>query len=371
MESARRYSSTTRAGVYGGFFLNGNQMRPDHESLGSGTQEEAREAGKESGSADSLAARLEEMRTRLNGFSSRVIAGRTVIGSRNTMGLMGSIRDQSFQYLFQALFRGSRGSLYYGASLNSRTGMGFGQMNTPAGGDIMSLPGGGSVRTTEFVQMYQYEETELTTFSTQGTVKCADGREISFNLNLQMSRSFQQYYEERFVMSEVNFCDPLVINLDGNITDLSDQTFLFDIDSDGEQDNISRLSQGSGYLALDKNGDGTVNDGSELFGTASGNGFADLAKYDNDGNGWIDEGDEIWNKLKIWIMDENGESQLYSLAEKGLGAICLMNMGTDFTLTDEDNAAKGMIRQSGVFLYENGAVGSVQQVDVAKYDNVS
>ena len=83
-------------------------------------------------------------------------------------------------------------------------------------------------------------------------------------------------------------CDPLVINLDGNIAELSDQTFLFDLDGDGEMDEISELSAKSGFLALDKNGDGTINDGTELFGTRSGNGFQDLSAYDTDHNGFID-----------------------------------------------------------------------------------
>ena len=129
-----------------------------------------------------------------------------------------------------------------------------------------------------------------------------------------MSRSFQEYYENTISYKRTSMCDPLVINLDGNIADLSDQTFLFDIDGDGKEDEINRLGAGSGFLALDKNGDGIINDGSELFGTKSGNGFADLAAYDTDHNGFIDEGDEIWDKLKIWVMDENGNQQLYSLS---------------------------------------------------------
>ena len=217
-----------------------------------------------------------------------------------------------------------------------------------------------------------YEERENTAFQTQGTVKCADGREISFDLNLSMSRSFQTYYEENYQAvhrtKTAAMCDPLVINLDGNIAELSDQTFFFDIDGDGKKDEINRLAPKSGYLALDKNGDGVINDGTELFGTKSGNGFADLAAYDTDGNGFIDEGDEIFNKLKIWITDENGHQQLVSLADKGVGAICLQNIATDFDLTGQDGSAKGRIRNTGIFLYESGAVGSVQHVDVAKYN---
>ena len=211
-------------------------------------------------------------------------------------------------------------------------------------------------------------EAEDTQFSTAGTVRTADGREINFNVNVGMSRRFQQTFRDDLELASFTMCDPLVINLDTDVAELSDQTFYFDIDGDGEQDEISQLGAGSGYLALDKNGDGVINDGSELFGTASGNGFADLAKYDGDGNGWIDENDAIWQKLKIWTKDENGNDVLYRLAEKGVGAICLQNTSTDFTVMGQEGKTKGAIRNSGVFLYENGNVGTVQHVDIAKYD---
>ena len=113
-----------------------------------------------------------------------------------------------------------------------------------------------------------------------------------------------------------------------------------------------------------------INDGSELFGTRSGHGFADLAAYDVDGNGWIDEADEIWDRLKIWYKDEKGEDVLCSLKDKGVGAICLQNASTDFSLKSGDlNRTLGAIRSSGIFLYENGNVGTIQHVDVAKYDS--
>lgn len=211
-------------------------------------------------------------------------------------------------------------------------------------------------------------EAEDTAFSTVGTVRTSDGRQIQFNVNVGMSRQFQQYYEQNMELDAFSMCDPLVINLDTDVAQLSDQNFYFDIDGDGVLDEVSQLGAGSGYLALDKNGDGVINDGNELFGTASGNGFKDLAQYDEDGNGWIDENDAIWSQLKIWCKDENGNDVLYKLADKGVGAICLQNVSTDFTMKGEDGRTKGAIRNSGVFLYENGNVGTVQHVDVAKYD---
>ncbi len=72
--------------------------------------------------------------------------------------------------------------------------------------------------------------------------------------------------------------------------------------------------------------------------------------------------------MKIWVMDENGNQQLYSLAEKGIGAICLQNASTNYTLADDQNEAKGMVRRTGVFLYENGNVGTVQHVDMALHE---
>ena len=67
-------------------------------------------------------------------------------------------------------------------------------------------------------------------------------------------------------------------------------------------------------------------------------------------------------------MEPDGSCRLYTLADKGIGAIYLGHVNTDFTLTNQFNEAKGMIRSTGLFLYESGAVGSVQQVDVVKFE---
>ncbi len=213
----------------------------------------------------------------------------------------------------------------------------------------------------------RYEEYESTSFSAKGIVRCADGREINFNIDVSMSRSFVQETSLDLGIEVIKTCDPLVINLDHNIASVSDQKIRFDIDGDGELDTVNRLNERSGYLALDKNGDGVINDGNELFGAKSGDGFADLAEYDSDGNGWIDEDDEIWDKLKIWVTDAKGHSQLYSLSEAGLGAICLNKMATEFADKNEDNASRAFIRSTGIFLYESGMAGTLQHLDLVKY----
>ena len=215
-----------------------------------------------------------------------------------------------------------------------------------------------------------YEETERTDFSTVGKVITADGREIDFNLSLTMSRSFKEEYMKQtdiYADNALDVMDPLVINLRGNIANVSDEKVFFDLDSDGELDSISRLNSDSGYLALDLNGDGIINDGSELFGTSSGDGFADLAKYDEDGNGWIDEADSIYSKLRIWVTEDDGSQSLYTLKSADVGAICLQKQSTDFALKSlYDNHTNGLIRETGVFLHEDGSVGTVQHLDLVR-----
>ena len=224
-----------------------------------------------------------------------------------------------------------------------------------------------TIRRVNLTASYYHEEAEDTAFRTSGTVRTADGREISFGLELGMSRRFREETKIENITEIVDLTDPLVINLDGNIAGLSDQKFMFDIDADGEEESISYLQGGSGYLALDKNGDGVINDGSELFGTKSGDGFADLAEYDADGNGWIDENDPIFDKLLIWAKDENGKDELYTLKEAGVDAICLQRAATDFSLNSQkDNTQNGQIRSTGIFLYENGNAGTMQQLDLAQ-----
>ncbi|MBQ8044621.1 MAG: hypothetical protein IJ272_10855, partial [Clostridia bacterium] len=206
----------------------------------------------------------------------------------------------------------------FGASSSMSFSMGISAMS-------VSGSGAGATGATTFVRTTAVSsfvtELENTTFKAQGLVKTADGREISFGVDLEMSRAFCAKYNS-LSQEEVIFTDPLIINTDENITSLSDQKFLFDIDSDGDEEEIS-FANGGGFLALDKNNDGKVNDGSELFGTKSGNGFKDLAMYDSDGNGWIDENDSVFNDLKIWTKDEEGKDRLVSIKSAGVGAIYL------------------------------------------------
>ena len=212
-----------------------------------------------------------------------------------------------------------------------------------------------------------YTETESLDFSASGTVKTADGRELQFNLEISMERSFSFQTSQQIQIGNATQQkkDPLVLNVNAPAAQLTDQKFDFDVDSDGQADKVSMLQPGSGFLALDKNNDGKVNNGSELFGAQSGNGFADLAKFDDDGNNWIDQADAIFKKLKIWFKDAAGQDSLIDLSHLKIGAIFLGAIQSDFKLNDADNNNNGDVRSSGVFLKEDGQAGSVQQIDLA------
>ena len=208
-------------------------------------------------------------------------------------------------------------------------------------------------------------ESESTTFASSGMVKTQDGRSIDFNIEVSMSRAFTSQINTLTTQNYIK-TDPLVINLDTDIGSVTDQKFLFDLDSDGEEEEISFAGKGSGFLALDRNGDGRIGDGSELFGTKSGDGFKDLAAFDEDGNGWIDENDRMYSKLKVWTKDEAGNDYLINLKDADVGAIYLDNADTQFSLKDGNNRLNGEIKKTGIYLHEStGAAGTLNHVDLA------
>ncbi|MBQ2900292.1 MAG: hypothetical protein IJE49_12520 [Agathobacter sp.] len=208
-------------------------------------------------------------------------------------------------------------------------------------------------------------EYESTSFMTQGKVQTEDGRSIDFNVAFSMSRACSACINTMEVSNYI-LTDPLVINLNTEMTEISDQKFFFDIDSDGKEEEISELGKGSGFLALDKNEDGIINDGNELFGTQSGDGFKDLKAYDEDRNLWIDENDEIFHKLKVWMKDEEGNDILIDLKDADIGAIYLGNANTEYSFKDDSLNTNAVLRKTGVYLREStGKVGTVSHVDLA------
>ncbi|MCL2458580.1 MAG: hypothetical protein FWF31_06975 [Desulfobulbus sp.] len=238
---------------------------------------------------------------------------------------------------------------------------GQGQTPVQEGGQGVQLPPGWALR---YERHETYHESESTTFNAQGTVITADGQQIEIGIQLNMSRSFTSTMDEVLQIGQAALKDPLVINFGGTAAQLTQKTFSFDIDADGVDNQIAFVGPGSGFLALDINNDGVINDGGELFGAKTGDGFAELAAYDTDHNGWIDENDAIFSRLRIWIKTASGEDQLLSLKDQGIGAIYLGRIDTPFSVKDDSNTLQGQVRATGLFLFENGGAGTMQQLDL-------
>jgi len=208
-----------------------------------------------------------------------------------------------------------------------------------------------------------HHESETTQFTTKGTIQTADGKQVTVDLELNMSREFIS--ETRINLRAGDALkDPLVVNFTGNAAELTQRKYSFDIDADGQTDQIAFVKPGSGFLALDKDGDGVIRVGSELLGAISGDGFAELAAFDGDENGWIDEGDNVYDRLRIWSKDAEGNDHLMALGKRGVGAIYLGHTSTPFLLKGDENQTLGMVKESGVFLSEEGEAGSIQQIDL-------
>lgn len=237
----------------------------------------------------------------------------------------------------------------------------FASPNQTVGGDAPPPPSAGFG--VEYDLHEEHRETEVTQFRTAGSVTTADGKTIDIAVALEMDREEIQIRDVSVRLGDAKKVDPLVLNLGGGAATFQGR-HTFDLDADGQTENIARLAAGSAYLALDANGNGRVDDGGELFGPRSGDGFSELAKRDDDGNGWIDATDAVYQSLALWSPAAgDAPSALVSLVRAGVGAIYLGNVATPFMVKTE-GAAVAEVTKTGIFLRENGTAGTVQHVDL-------
>jgi hypothetical protein len=136
---------------------------------------------------------------------------------------------------------------------------------------------------------------------------------------------------------------PIVLDLDRGgfrFTDLGGGV-AFDLDSDGVAERISWTdpSFGDALLVLDRNDNGKIDDGTELFGsytpqppTEAPNGFLALAVFDGNGDGWITAADQVFDALLTWKdANQDGLSQpaeLGSLSAAGISGLELRHIAS-------------------------------------------
>ncbi len=214
----------------------------------------------------------------------------------------------------------------------------------------------------------EYYQKQTVDFSMSLQIKTPN-KSFEMSMNVSFSKELYASHSTRLEMGMENFYDPLVINYGDDVNpfeNLGNLKFEFDLDNDGESEFIPYLKQGSGFLALDKNENGIIDDGSELFGTESGNGFRDLSVYDKDGNNWIDENDEIFNNLKIWQKDEEGNGILVSLIDLNVGAVYLGDVQSGYRYQSDITTTDAVQKSNGFFVKEDGSgLGMVSSLDIA------
>lgn len=182
--------------------------------------------------------------------------------------------------------------------------------------------------------------------------------------------SFQQVLQQRELELNVTAnppqkTDPLALDLAGNgfsTRGLGDAV-RFDLDADGRTDRISAPSGDDALLALDRNGNGRIDDGRELFGDQHGaaNGFAELARHDDNRDGRIDAQDAIFERLSLLRFDAQGRQQQQSLSEAGVGAIQLQARDVQQALGAYDEIA-----QLGSFDFSDGRRGQAADLLLAR-----
>lgn len=182
---------------------------------------------------------------------------------------------------------------------------------------------------------------------------------------------FEQIVEQRQlelnvrVNAEPQKTDPLVLDLASNgfRTSGLDRSVRFDLDADGRLDQISVPTGDDALLALDRNGNGRIDDGRELFGDQHGaaNGFAELAKHDDNGDGRIDMQDAIFQRLSLLRFDAQGRQSSQSLSQAGVAAIELQAQDVKLALGAYDEIA-----QLGRFEFADGRSGQAADLLLAQ-----
>lgn len=215
----------------------------------------------------------------------------------------------------------------------------------------------------EYDREYVYHDFQHMSFEAEGSITTVDGEQIKFTLSLSMHHEESVYSSTSIRMGNGKKVDPIIMNLTGEAAQLSDALFEFDLNSDGKTETVPGLCRGSGFLVLDRNSDGMVNDGTELFGPSTGNGMDELAELDSDGNRWLDERDPAWTQLYVWTGGAPDAEPLVSLAEAGIGAIYLGSVDTQFQMKNSANLPAGEVARLGLYLRDDKTVGTMQQID--------
>lgn len=210
--------------------------------------------------------------------------------------------------------------------------------------------------------------------------------EATFTLNI-LNGNAQTGYITTQIPMKITFVrrgssvPPLVFDLDGDgleITPVDGSTVQFDMDGDGVRDTTGWVGGDDGFLALDRNGNGLIDDIGEIsfVGDAEGamSDLEGLRAYDSDGDGYFDDGDAQFASFLIW-RDENhdGISQAHEMKTLGEWGIRAINLS--MTLTGNVDEGDNILFATTDYEKTDGTTGAVGDVflsyEPSDIDNVA
>jgi hypothetical protein len=164
---------------------------------------------------------------------------------------------------------------------------------------------------------------------------------------------------------------PIILDLDGDgveTTGVTDGAY-FDHDKTGFAEQTGWASADDGLLVIDRNSDGIINDGGELFGDrtllqggwAGANGFEALVELDTNLDGKVDANDAAFSQLRIWQdMDGDGYSsgdELFTLDEMDI-----VSINTGYATSSYVDPNGNEHKQVGSFTWNDSTTGTATDV---------
>ncbi|WMR30454.1 calcium-binding protein, partial [Metapseudomonas otitidis] len=188
--------------------------------------------------------------------------------------------------------------------------------------------------------------------------------------SLQIVLTDEEEEEEPDTGDAENRTSPIVIDLDGDgIETLKVGASYFDLDGDGLSEMSGWVSPDDGLLVHDRNGDGRISNGTELFGNHSllsngnkaENGFQALAEYDSNGDCVINAQDAAYSTLQVW-RDLNGNGVSDDGELQGLAAAGVVSISTGYSTSSHTDANGHEHRQIGTVMLANGIASTAADV---------
>ncbi|MEO5345981.1 MAG: hypothetical protein H7834_06345, partial [Magnetococcus sp. YQC-9] len=245
--------------------------------------------------------------------------------------------------------------------------------------EILDLQAGSGAHTVWLTAKHVSQITsagaDLTIMGDAGdTLHIGTGWSYTANATTIGGQSYHQYIQgavKLLVDGDITTAmDPLVLDLDGDGVELVDGGIHFDMAVRGDLQDTGWVGPHDGFLALDFNHDGVINDAAELFSEGSladaPTGMAALAKLDSNLDHLLDAHDTAWQELLVWRdANQDGASQveeMQSLAHHGIASISLE------TTASNPSQGPNQILTTGHFTSVDGHVGGFAEVSFAYHD---